>query len=54
MDDEAMLQMDEGLAAAVRAASDSKPNSKDRRQQLLNFKYRLVTALSSSPCAMTQ
>ncbi len=40
MDDEAMMRLEGGLAAAVRAASASKPNSQQRRQQLLNFKFR--------------
>lgn len=40
LDDEAMERLNGGLAAAVRAASQSKPNSSERRQQMLNFKLR--------------
>ncbi len=40
MDDDAMERLNGGLAAAVRAASQSKPNSSERRQQMLNFKLR--------------
>jgi DNA polymerase phi len=40
MDDEAMARLEGGLAAAVQAAAASKPNSKERKQQMLNFKLR--------------
>ncbi len=35
-----MERLNGGLAAAVRAASQLKPNSSERRQQMLNFKLR--------------
>lgn len=44
MDDEAMAALEGGLAAAVKAATAGKPNSKERRQQMLNFKFRFVSA----------
>lgn len=47
MDDEAMARLEGGLAAAVQAAAASKPNSKERKQQLLNFKFRCVIAFAS-------
>ena len=54
MDDEAMARLEGGLAAAVQAAAASKPNSKERKQQMLNFKLRRVLALSSPVAAMMQ
>lgn len=45
LDDDAMERLDGGLAAAVRAASQSKPSSVERRQQMLNFKLRAVALL---------
>jgi hypothetical protein len=46
MDDEAMARLEGGLAAAVQAAAASKPNSKERKQQMLNFKLRCAVGLS--------
>ena len=53
MDDEAMARLEGGLAAAVQAAAASKPNSKERKQQMLNFKLRCVAALSSPVAEVT-
>ena len=44
MDDEAMARLEGGLAAAVQAAAASKPNSKERKHQMLNFKLRCAMA----------
>lgn len=53
MDDEAMARLEGGLAAAVKAAAASKPNTKERKQQLLNFKFRYAMwhhLLAREPC----
>ena len=54
MDDEAMARLEGGLAAAVQAAAASKPNSKERKQQMLNFKLRCAVALSCPMAEMMQ